>query len=96
MPEVREFMAWMIVGQTQSMIVHRMNAAMGSARDELHLLDFTKLQMSATDLLKLTALGRECTGVLIRLQNGMIKTRIFFQQRLTIKAECGRLSAGDT
>ena len=54
-------MAWMIVGQTQSMIVQRMNAAMGSASDELHLLDFTNLQMSATDLLKLTSLGGECT-----------------------------------
>jgi len=41
-PEVREeFMAWVIDGQTLSMIVQRKDTEMGSAGDELRLLDFT-------------------------------------------------------
>jgi len=51
-PEVREeFMAWVIKGQTQSMIVQTKDTGMGSAGDELRLLDFTSLQMSAMDTL---------------------------------------------
>ena len=50
MPEViEEFMAWVIEGQTQSMIVKRRGTGMGSAGDELRLLHFTNLQMSDTE-----------------------------------------------
>jgi hypothetical protein len=58
-PEVSEvFMARVIEGQTQSMIVQRRDTGMGSAGDELRLLARTNLQVSAMDiLLKLENLG---------------------------------------
>jgi len=56
-PEVREeFMARVTEGQTQSMIVQRTDTGIGSAGDELRLLEFTSLQISAMDtLLKLAS-----------------------------------------
>jgi len=51
-------MEWVTEGQAQSMVVQRTDTAMGSAGDELRLLDFTSLQISAMDtLLKLASSG---------------------------------------
>ncbi len=77
-PEVREeFMALLIEGQTQSMISQRTDTGMGSAGDELRLLDFTSLQILAMDtLLKLTSSGGDCTSVRTRLQGRVILARI--------------------
>jgi len=51
---------------------------MGSAGDELRLLDFTSLQISVMDtLLKLTSSGGDCTSVRTRRQGGAILARIF-------------------
>jgi len=71
-------MASVIEGKTQSMIVQRKDTEIGSAGDELHLLDFTSLQISVMDtLLKLTSSGGDCTSVRTRLQGGAILARIF-------------------
>jgi len=62
-------MARAIKGQNQSMISQRKDTRMGSAGDELRLLDLTSLQMLAMDtLLKLTSSGGDCTSVRTRLQ----------------------------
>jgi len=51
---------------------------MGSPGDELRLLDFTNLQMSAIDtLLKSTSSGGDCTSVRTRPQGGVIVARMF-------------------
>jgi hypothetical protein len=77
-PEVREeFMALVIEGQTQSMISQRTDTGMGSAGDELRLLDLISLQMLAIDtLLKLASSGGDCTSVRTRLQGMVILARI--------------------
>ncbi len=78
-PEVsEEFMARVIEGQTQSMIVQRRDTGMGSAGDELRLLALTNLQVSAMEiLLKLDNIGGDCTSVRTRLQAGVMLDRIF-------------------
>ncbi len=78
-PKLRdEFMAWVIEGQTQSMILQCTDAGIGSAGDELRLLALTNLQMSAMDtLLKLDSSGGDCTSVRTRLHGGVILARIF-------------------
>jgi hypothetical protein len=78
-PEVSEvFMARVIEGETQSMIVQRRDTGMGSAGDELRLLARTNLQVSAMDiLLKLENVGGDGTSVPTRLQAGVMLDRIF-------------------
>jgi len=59
------------------MISQRKDTVIGSASDELRLLDFTSLQMSAMNtLLKSTNRG-EFTSVRTGLQGGVILARIF-------------------
>jgi len=71
-------MAWVLEGQTQSMIVQRKHTGMGTAGDELRVLDFTSLRISVMEiLLKLTSSGGDCTSVRARLQGGAIPARIF-------------------
>jgi len=71
-------MAWVIEGQTQSMIVQRKDTVTGSAGDKLSLMDFTSFQMSAMDtLLKLTSSVRDCTSVRTGLQRMAMQERIF-------------------
>jgi len=70
-------MAWVIEGQTQSMIVQGKDTGMGSTEDELRFHDLTSVQISAMDtLLKLTSSWGGCTLVRTRLQGGAILARI--------------------